>query len=1274
MKKPLHILQLESTPSDAVRVQHLLETSGFVCDMVRVHSKDDLVDALHKDSFDIVISDLKLPSFNGMEALGISRAMAPDVPFIILSGTMGEEMAVEGILAGATDYVLKSNLARLVPAIRRALQESEDRRERRRVEQELGKASVLLEQTADSVVITDSNGVIEYVNAGFVRNTGFTPAEVIGRTPRLLNAGVHPPEFFERLWATIKSGEVFRAEFTNKRKNGELYQQDETITPIFDSDGAISHFVSTGRDVSERRKVEDALKDSEERFRVLFEFFPDACFLMDLKGIFVAGNKASEELFEYRREELAGKNFFKLGLLPFADLTRAAGIVAANSLGQPTGPDEFLVNSRNGKQISIEMRTIPMKLGQREMVVGIARDITERKKTENALRASEERYRRLFEDAVLGIFRSSPEGKLLAANPAMARMFGYDSPDDIFAGVKDVAKDLFVNPQRRKEILDLATQKAGINRFEVLFKRKDGGSFTGVVHMHLERDSKGKPQYVEGMIEDISERQRTEEALLERELWLRESQRVARVGSYRTDFIRGTWTSSEVLDDIFGIEKDYERTVDGWLSLVHPGDRDEMSRYLADIVEHRAPFDKEYRVVRVADGDERWVHGLGELVFDAKGSLTLMFGTIQDITERRKADAVLIASESRFRSVWEHSKDGMRLTDKKGIMIEVNEAFCKLVQIPREQLVGHVFSTIYSRGGKDDDISLYYQRFSTGAIVPNLQTSVTLWNGAVRELELSNSFIDNEERGTMILSIFRDVTDRNRAERESSLLAHTLRSAKDCISVTDLDNKILFVNEAFETTYGYSERDLVGQNISIVWSPDESAASHAQVYPATLKDGWHGELINRRKNGARFPVEVWTSVVKDEQETPIALVGVARDISERKKIEDQIRQVQKMESIGTLAGGIAHDFNNILGIILGHATMLERGDQDPARLKHRTEAIATAVQRGADLVKQILMFARKTMVKLEPVNVNETITDLSNMFSDTFPKTIDITLDLDGALPVIMIDPTQLHQALLNLCINARDAMTENMTTDLVSGFLKIRTFQVSGDEVRERFQAGSAERYVCIQVSDTGSGIDDVTRQKIFEPFFTTKAIGKGTGLGLSVVYGIVKTHLGHIDVKSEPGHGTTFSLYFPATLEHARASFASPSDLALVRGGTETILLVEDEQELLTVMQAELGRKGYKVLTASDGVEAVKIYTQSAERIALVLSDVGLPKLDGAGLFTTLRQFDPNIRFILASGYLDASLKSSLLEAGAKGFIQKPYDPKEVLERIRTTLDAAD
>ena len=371
-----------------------------------------------------------------------------------------------------------------------------------------------------------------------------------------------------------------------------------------------------------------------------------------------------------------------------------------------------------------------------------------------------------------------------------------------------------------------------------------------------------------------------------------------------------------------------------------------------------------------------------------------------------------------------------------------------------------------------------------------------------------------------------------------------------------------------------------------------------------------------------------------------------------------------MESIGTLASGIAHDFNNILGIIIGYASLLDQKLNDPLRRSAYLEAIMKAAERGAGLVRQILTFARKSDFTLEKVDVNSIIGELSKMLGETFPKTITLSLQLEKALPLLAVDRTQLHQALLNLCVNARDAMGER-------GSLTLSTRLVKGSDLVPRFANAAGRSFVEVAVADTGSGMDEITKSRIFEPFFTTKEVGRGTGLGLSVVFGVVQEHQGLVDVESEVGRGSTFRIWLPVPEGIFTTAEQSNEAAEEIPGGTETILVVEDEELMLKLVASVLEQKGYKVLLARDGEEAVRIHKENIGSIDLVLSDIGLPKLDGWEASQRMKQIDAKLKVFLASGYLEPSLKSEILKSGSVDLIRKPYSPNEILLSLRKALD---
>jgi len=532
--------------------------------------------------------------------------------------------------------------------------------------------------------------------------------------------------------------------------------------------------------------------------------------------------------------------------------------------------------------------------------------------------------------------------------------------------------------------------------------------------------------------------------------------------------------------------------------------------------------------------------------------------------------------------------------------------------------------------------------------------------------EIQMTPIEQDSGVVGVLSFSRDISERRATEKEISILAQAVKSITECVSITDLNNNILFVNDAFQKTYGYAHDEIIGKPIDVIRSKLTRPSIVEEILPKTLQGGWQGELFNCKKDGSDFPVFLSTSVVTDEDENPVAIIGVSKDISEKKQFEAKLRQAQKLQSLGTLAGGIAHDFNNILGIIMGYASLMEEGEITRERLSEGLTSISKAVERGSGLVQQILTFARKSDVSFITIKVKEAISDIVRMVKETFPKKVSFSVNLEKDLPSIKADHNQLYQAFLNLFVNARDAMPDG-------GRITITAETVTGLDLQHKFLDAENENYVCIQVSDQGMGIDGVNLSRIFEPFYTTKKRGAGTGLGLSVVYGIITSHHGFVDVESGEGAGSTFKLYLPAVEnETAEAIIDEDSDINELNGD-ETILLVEDEEMLLDIVKNLLEDHGYHVITATDGEEAVRIYSKYSNRIDLILTDLGLPILDGWQAFLKMKEFNPEAKVVLASGYLDPELKAEFNEINLKHFIQKPYRPVEVLQRIRSVFDTS-
>jgi PAS domain S-box-containing protein len=480
------------------------------------------------------------------------------------------------------------------------------------------------------------------------------------------------------------------------------------------------------------------------------------------------------------------------------------------------------------------------------------------------------------------------------------------------------------------------------------------------------------------------------------------------------------------------------------------------------------------------------------------------------------------------------------------------------------------------------------------------------------------------------------------------------------------DGSIVACNPAFVRAFGFAsiEEALSANFNSLLRNRKDGAELFARVRDEGAVE--RDELEMRQPHGE--PVYVAARLVGsfDPQGQLTELQGYLFNDTKRKRLEHQLIQAQKMEGLGTLAGGIAHDFNNILTIILGYASQLDSRNPRPEQIPVAVKVIKEAVERGATLVQQLLTSARQAEARLSAVDLNALLREVERMLQATFPKMINFKLDLDPNFPLVTADRSQIHQVLLNLCVNARDAMPNG-------GTIFLQTSLVAGEQIAQYFTGAEAERYACLRVQDNGSGMTPEIKAHIFEPFYTTKERAKGTGLGLSVVYGVVNNHNGFVQVESEPDVGTTFHVYLPLGQTSSEAKDGLVSNQPLKTGQPQTILLVEDEDMLRELGIEILSGEGYRVLAARDGVEAVELFATHRDDIGLVVCDLGLPRLGGREAFLKMKEIKSSVRAIVASGYLEPSLRSEILKAGVIDTIQKPYDFRELLERIRSIIGNA-
>jgi len=517
--------------------------------------------------------------------------------------------------------------------------------------------------------------------------------------------------------------------------------------------------------------------------------------------------------------------------------------------------------------------------------------------------------------------------------------------------------------------------------------------------------------------------------------------------------------------------------------------------------------------------------------------------------------------------------------------------------------------------------------------------------------------------GALVMHL--NITESKQAEQHQRLQGSALEASANAIVITNSKGVIEWANPAFTVYTGYNVAEVIGKTPGLLKSGKHDEKFYRNLW-GTISSGnvWHGEMINRRKDGSFYNEEMTITPIRDGQGEIEHFIAVMLDITERKKIEAQFLRAQRMESIGMLAGGIAHDLNNILAPIMMCVDVL-KSDNDSPQTKQILETVEMSAKRGADIVRQVLSFARGVEGERVEIQPKHLLRDLEKIIKDTFPKDIRLEFSIPVDTWTVLGDPTQLHQILLNLCVNARDAMPNG-------GTLAIGVENCVFDEQYAAMNLQTKPgRYVCISATDTGTGIPPEILDKIFDPFFTTKELNKGTGLGLSTVMAIVKSHEGTINVYSEPGKGTTFKIYLAASELSTDGRKQQSLSISLPRGHGETVLVVDDEASILTITSQTLQAFGYRVLRAMDGAEALAVYAEHQREINVVLTDTMMPVLDGPATIHAMMRINPSVKIIAASGLNANGNVAKAAGAGVKHFLTKPYTAHSLLKTIRSVLD---
>jgi len=890
------------------------------------------------------------------------------------------------------------------------------------------------------------------------------------------------------------------------------------------------------------RNALKALQQSEEFVKRIIASSNDCIKVLDIEGHLLSISEGGQKLLEI--DDLLP--FLGLSWIDFwkEDIEGAQEVIRKAGSGE-VGIFHGYCPTVKGTPKWWEVVVTPMMNDDNkiENLLAVSRDITERKRASESLEISELKYRDLFNNAEIGMFRSKLDGsETLDVNQKFLDIIGRTREETI--GKPSLV--LWADLKEREEMVRKLTEDGRVTEFEFKMLNPMGEIRDCLTSLVLYLDD----GILEGSIIDITKRKQTEEALRKSEYFFKESQRSASIGSYHADFVASKWESSETLDIIFGIGDGYDRSIQGWLDIVHPDDRDMMDRYLIEeVISNRKPFSKEYRIIRKNDGKTRWVNGRGSAEFDSDGNMLSLIGTIQDISDKKVNEEVLKESEEKFSKAFNACPALITIASMEdGRFIDVNDMMLTTTGFKKNEVIGHTSSELGFWFNADERLK-YLDELNRKSSLRNHEIQYRMHNGEVRDFLVSSELIEISHKRCS-LNFILDVTEKKQDEAENNSL------------------------------------------------------------------------------------------------------------------KKQLFQAQKMESVGRLAGGVAHDFNNMLSVILGHAELgLMQLDASNPVYSDLTEIRRTA-ERSADLTRQLLTFARKQTVAPTVLDLNETVSGILKMLQRMIGEDIHLKWHPAENVCTVKMDSTQIDQILANLCVNARDAIKDVGTI----------TIETENCTIDENFCISHVEllpgKYVRLTVSDDGIGMDKEILANIFEPFYTTKEFGKGTGLGLATVYGAVKQNNGYIDVYSELGTGTTFTIYLPCYQgKNAQASndgVTKPSPK-----GHETILLVEDEPSILNMVTMILTKQGYNVLPANTPGIALQLAREFNADIDLLMTDVVMPEMNGRDLAKNMLSLYPNIKRLFMSGYTaDVIAHHGVLDEGVH-FIQKPFAMDSLATKLREVLN---
>ena len=928
---------------------------------------------------------------------------------------------------------------------------------------------------------------------------------------------------------------------------------------------------------------------------------------------------------------------------------------------------EALHRRADASEYPVEVHLQLLTRGPERLFLAVILDISVRKEAERRLQESGARLAQAQEMAHLGDWELDLDTHELRWSDEVYRIFGL-APRTV-----TLTRELFFNfvhleeQQAIRQLVQCAVQTGQPYSIDHRIRRPDGSERAVHENAQVVRNVEGRVVRLRGTVQDITERKLAEEQVRNSEALYHSLVENVPQNIFRKDragrftFVNSRFcqTVGRRADDILG-----KSDVDLFPAELAAQYRADDRRVMETGQVHQAT-----ETHRQPNGRSLTVEVVKTALLDSAGRITGIQGLFWDVTERQLAEQALARSEEKFAKLFRDNPAAMSISGiADGRLLEVNEQYCVLFGYAREELLGRTVHELGLWDDPDEREGVVAELIRTG-VVKDYEALLRRRDGFVRHVLLSWERLElsgNED--PLLMATLVDITERKQTESKMAELFEILDQAREAIVVRDLEGTVLYLNQGTQQLSGYTLEEVIGKNATLLLY-----RHHREFEAATrhlLEVGeWQGEHFLTTKTGRDILVDGRWTLIRDDAGKPQSIVAISVDLTERKKLEAQFLRAQRLESIGALASGIAHDLNNILTPIVMTAPML-RMDLPADDREQLLATLEASAQRAVEVIKQILGFARGQEGERTLLQPRHLLREMARIIRETFPPSIKLVENVPKDLWPVAGNATQLHQVLMNLCVNARDAMPRGGTLRLEAQSVALAEASV------QRPAEAKPGNYVQLQVSDTGEGIPDAIRDKIFDPFFTTKEPGKGTGLGLTTVLGIVKNHGGFLDLDSAPGRGTTVSILLPA-VSGSPVKDEEGNGQEAARGQGELILVVDDEAAIRHTTQRTLHRHGYRTIEAAHGAEALARLDTLGTEVALVVTDLLMPVMDGVTLCQRLQQLRPELPRIVSTGtaleHTPGDIRSTLTAAGVKHILAKPHGPSDLLKAVEDAIQSA-